>query len=478
MRRAPWLLLLPIGLGCAGGLLPAPALVNVRAGPCGTIEGHVHREHPWQPRAVVVMVDGQPGATVALDAELVPFVVPAAPGPHALTVDDGELSSAVLVPPPDVRLAPRPPPPLREGDAATVRLGIAGACPRDGLQLSATLSDLQRVVADRQPLPAAGEVALDVGALPQGRHLLTVRLDGASGPVDQRTLELTVAAPCDPTSCADLDGDGYLRAASGGSDCDDTDPAVFPGASVFPDRDGDGAPRVGALDVDCDGVVEYADAPTDCDDDDPMRPRPEEPTPNGIDDDCDGVIDEGTVAYDDDGDGQIELHGDCNDADPTVFRGAPELPDCKDNSCDGTVDEGAPRPAAEDGYEPNDDTPFELLGAQPRRGLFGGYRPTDTAVNVVFRDPRDAERFVLQAHDGAGDLFYVEVRLASAGDGLRYRARIDGPAGVVERELRAGETARLEGGGFADDSGAYTLVVAPIGAHPAACPAVLQISSG
>ncbi|MFQ5606612.1 MAG: MopE-related protein, partial [Candidatus Zixiibacteriota bacterium] len=85
--------------------------------------------------------------------------------------------------------------------------------------------------------------------------------------------------------CPDGDGDGFGVCV----DCDDTDPAVFPGAPELCD----------GKDNDCDGLVDGPDA------------------------DNDGV----TVAC-----------GDCDDNDPVVFLGAPELCDGKDNNCDGLVD--------------------------------------------------------------------------------------------------------------------------------------------
>jgi hypothetical protein len=174
--------------------------------------------------------------------------------------------------------------------------------------------------------------------------------------------------PADPTGIhfrthPDGDGDGF----GAGEECDDTNPAIFPGATevaddgvdqdcdgvdaitCFVDSDGDGAAGSGtavALDGDCDDAGEGATA-TDCDDVDPaVYPGAPEACDGDLED-CDGTIDAG---FDGDGDGYLDgvaCEGvypdlDCDDGDDAVYPGATEDCDLIDANCDGDLLDGDP----------------------------------------------------------------------------------------------------------------------------------------
>ena len=169
----------------------------------------------------------------------------------------------------------------------------------------------------------------------------------------------------------DLDNDGFDDVAFGGTDCDDSDATIHPGAPDVPydgidhacdgledDLDGDGfllvddcndldatifpgAPDIpyDGIDHACDGLEDDLDGDgfdlvDDCDDlDADFHPGAPDLPYDGIDHACDGLED------DLDGDGFL-LVDDCNDVDATVFPGAPDVPyDGIDHACDGLEDD-------------------------------------------------------------------------------------------------------------------------------------------
>jgi len=132
-----------------------------------------------------------------------------------------------------------------------------------------------------------------------------------------------------------VDGDGWGECTG---DCDETDPAIHPGAEEVcngVDDDCDGVIPADELDSDGDGHSVCSGA--DCDDDDPevYLGRPE--LCDGADNNCNGEVDEG---LDVDGDGFTPCEGDCDEAEPDINPSVPEYCDGIDNDCDVDVDEG------------------------------------------------------------------------------------------------------------------------------------------
>jgi Putative metal-binding motif/FG-GAP repeat len=143
----------------------------------------------------------------------------------------------------------------------------------------------------------------------------------------------------------DGDGDGDPSEEAGGTDCDDEDAEIFPGAT---DEWYDG------VDANCDGADDYdqdADGfQTDVYNDDATEgggdcmdgnaaiyPGAPDTWYDGVDSDCAGGDD-----FDQDGDGELtELGGrgfDCDDADAEIYPEATETFNALDDNCDGLAD--------------------------------------------------------------------------------------------------------------------------------------------
>ena len=162
--------------------------------------------------------------------------------------------------------------------------------------------------------------------------------------------------------CNDSDastGPGAVEVCDGlDNDCDgEVDEGVL--TVSFLDDDGDGFGDPDAPQEACGTAEGAAPNANDCDDSDAAVFPGATEVCNGIDDDCDLETDEGVTltAYTDaDGDGfgdpstqvqvcalgsgQALVDGDCDDDDPDAWPDNPEVCDETDNDCDGDVDEG------------------------------------------------------------------------------------------------------------------------------------------
>ena len=128
----------------------------------------------------------------------------------------------------------------------------------------------------------------------------TLTRDELHTDTDDCSLDFTEGVPIG--GCPDADQDGFDDEACGGDDCDDTDPAVNPDAvevcdnQIDDDCDGDidmADTDCSCWDIDQDGFDDIACGGDDCDDADPaVYPGAAEDCLNQIDDDCDTLIDE------------------------------------------------------------------------------------------------------------------------------------------------------------------------------------------
>ncbi|HEU5181730.1 MAG TPA: putative metal-binding motif-containing protein, partial [Candidatus Polarisedimenticolia bacterium] len=131
----------------------------------------------------------------------------------------------------------------------------------------------------------------------------------------------------------DADTDGFTNC---GGDCNDSNPAVHPGATDVcngVDDDCDNAVDEGMPDADGDGF----DACADCNDAAPSVHPGAVEVCNAVDDNCSGTADEGFP--DSDADGSADC-ADCQDFDPSIYPGAAEVCNQIDDNCNELIDEG------------------------------------------------------------------------------------------------------------------------------------------
>jgi hypothetical protein len=152
-----------------------------------------------------------------------------------------------------------------------------------------------------------------------------------------------------PTSCKDKDYDGYFDIDCGGTDCDDTNPNVNPGAEEAPpdNRCGDGIDQdCSGADVTCscpdedgDGFYDESCGGSDCDDtDNKTFPRANELCGDGIDQNCNGLDEICCPDLDRDFHKDTACGGtDCDDTNSEVNPDAAEIRgDEVDQDCNGS----------------------------------------------------------------------------------------------------------------------------------------------
>jgi hypothetical protein len=174
-----------------------------------------------------------------------------------------------------------------------------------------------------------------------------------------------------------------------------------------------------------------------------------------------GAQDTGSTSIevtDNDEDGFSVEAGDCDDDNSSVYPGAVDVCDGLDNDCDLETDEDA---AADDQWEPNDDTAYEL-------GKI--HEDESYAVSGFLHNDDDLDKFRFTLEDGWED-FKVTATLSNIPSDSTYMItfeRIDSgdeeAPGHMSQEFGSGEVSVefLDSFDFSDQSGTYEVWVESI----------------
>ncbi len=242
---------------------------------------------------------------------------------------------------------------------------------------SETQDDCDDVEADVHP--GADEFCNDIddncdgqtdenGAVDPETFYLDSDSDGHGDPsVTTEACEAPLGYTTDATDCDDGDATSYPGATevcdSADNDCNgETDEDSASDAPTwYADSDGDGDGDPASSTASCSQPTDYVGTDTDCDDTDPGAYAGATETCDGVDNNCDGTTDEDssvdalTWYEDSDGDGYgletstmsaceepagyVFQAGDCDDDVGAINPDADEICDTFDNNCDGTADE-------------------------------------------------------------------------------------------------------------------------------------------
>ncbi len=275
-------------------------------------------------------------------------------------------------------------------------------------------------------------------------------------------------------------------------DCDgEVDEAAEDALPWFTDRDGDGWGSAETVSYGCVEIAGTVSQGTDCDDrDDRVHPGARE-TCDARDEDCDGVVDNGAVdavrAYTDaDGDGYgdpateaescaeapLTDGTDCDDTQASVHPGATEQCDGVDTDCDGSLDAGAidgTRGWVDtdgDGYGADDDPGEDVCDGSTRVrnrldcddtdaavnpadggcGMSGARSPEDAALTLYGEEADDEVGASLSAGDLDGDGI-AELVIGAVRGGLYDEGRVY----VLRGPISGGEELEATVGGRQGD---------------------------
>jgi hypothetical protein len=226
---------------------------------------------------------------------------------------------------------------------------------------------------------------------------------------------------CDDTDAAQYPGaDEYCNGEDDDCDGDIDEDDALDVATWYADTDADSYGDPASSDIDCDQPTGYVADGTDCDDTDPAQYPGADEYCNGEDDDCDGSIDEDDAVdvstwyadadLDSYGDaasadidcdqptGYVADDTDCDDADPAQYPGADEYCNGEDDDCDGDVDEDGEVLDGDIFYADSDGDSF----GDPDDTIAACSQPSGYEDNALDCDDTDAtEPVVVDASSGS-----------------------------------------------------------------------------